>query len=67
MESNHWFIAEKTKVGVHFHTWDWAIREGQLDEEGIDHLCGQGCCHRVLDGYLSEMVEKPEVLCGTPV
>jgi hypothetical protein len=56
-ECNHWFISEECKVGIDFHTWDWAVREGQLENDGpniLRHLCSQGCCVQVLDGFLSK-------------
>jgi hypothetical protein len=53
-ETNHWFIAEQTSVGLHIHTWEWAVRECQLDEDDTNHLCGQGCVHKFVDGFLAE-------------
>jgi hypothetical protein len=52
--ANHWFIAEMTNVGIHFHTWEWAVRECQLDEERVRHLCGQACAHKMLDEFLGK-------------
>jgi hypothetical protein len=60
-EVNHWLVSEESKVGIDFHTWGWAEREGKLEPDGpniIRHLCGQACCHRVLDDFLSRQREK---------
>jgi hypothetical protein len=50
--SNHWFVAQNTSVGFHLRTWDWAVREDQLDES--EYLCGRECAHKLLDGFMEE-------------
>jgi hypothetical protein len=61
-EVNHWLVSEESKVGIDFHTWEWAVREGRLTQDGplkLRHLCGQACCHRLLDEFLSRQQLKP--------
>ena len=52
--NNHWYVVEQTKVGLHIHTWNWAVQEQQLDKDGIEYLCGQACAHKLVDQFLAE-------------
>ena len=52
-DSNHWFVHQSTRVGFHLMTWDWAVREGQLDEDGTEYVCGHECSHTLLGQFLS--------------
>ncbi len=54
-DANHWFVYERTKVGLHFHTWEWAAKEWTLEAEHVGHLCGQQCGHKLLDRFLTEV------------
>jgi hypothetical protein len=54
-EANHWFILQRTRVGFALHTWAWAQREGQLDEDDVEHLCGQECAHKMLGRFMEEV------------
>ncbi len=48
------FVATRSRVSISFHTWAWAAREQQLDEEETLHLCGNACAHKQLDGFFEE-------------
>jgi hypothetical protein len=52
-DANHWFVLTETKAGFHLQSWEWAVREEMLDEEGTEHLCGQVCAHKLLDRFMS--------------
>jgi hypothetical protein len=52
-DANHWFVVEPSRVGFHLWQWDWAIREGRLDDDGVEHVCGQACAHKLLDRFLT--------------
>ena len=54
-EANHWFVSTRTACGLEFHTWEWAVREGVLEDEQLGHLCGQECAHKLLDRFLTEV------------
>ena len=61
-ESNHWIVARMTNVGVEFHTWAWAVREGQLEEdEKLRHLCGRKCAHLLLNEFLEKVAAPGNV------
>ena len=53
-EANHWFVLERTKAGFHLHTWKWAEREQVLDDDRMEHVCGQACAHTMLDRFMTE-------------
>lgn len=68
-EVNHWLVSDESNVGIDFHTWEWAVREGQLDVEEAKpiirrHLCGQACCHRLLDEFLSRQQVKAKPIAS---
>lgn len=55
--ANRWFVATNTKVGFHLNTWEWAVREERLDDEDVDYVCGQSCCHKLLDSFLQSSLD----------
>jgi len=59
-EANHWFVFTRTAVGLHFRTWNWAVREDALDDDDQGHLCGQGCAHKLLDDFLAQPKKERE-------
>lgn len=59
-DANHWFVLVETHAGFHLQTWDWAVAEHRLDEDGTEHVCGQACAHKLLDRFMAGA--KPEVL-----
>lgn len=50
---NGWFVLMTKNDSFHLITWDKAKELHVLDEEGIQHLCGQAHAHKMLDEYLS--------------
>lgn len=52
-ETNHWFVVEVTNRGFHLHDWAWAVRECEIDKQGVKHVCGQACAHKLLDEFMS--------------
>jgi hypothetical protein len=57
-DANHWFVCTNTKIGFHLNTWEWAVREELLDDDGTDYLCGHQCIHKLLDRFLDSTVEQ---------
>lgn len=55
MKTNHWFVIDVSVVGLHVHSWSWAVREGTLDSEGRRHVCGSECAHRLLGDFLGSV------------
>lgn len=51
-ETNHWFYARLMELGIQFLSWEHAD-PGELEEDGIAHICGQACAHKMLDVFLS--------------
>jgi len=65
--SNHWFVVVDRFVNHPFHLTTWAKieRDGRLDEDGVEFVCGQQCAHKLLDEFLEEsskiIVDNPPV------
>lgn len=55
--ANRWFVSTNTNVGFHLHTWEWAVREDVLDDDGTEYLCGHECIHKLLDKFLGDSIE----------
>ena len=51
-QSNRWFVSQGGIVEYHLITWEDAVREGLLDADNTEYVCGQGCAHRMLDEFL---------------
>jgi hypothetical protein len=53
-QTNHWFIAYKELGELHISAWD----SPRLLCQGTKHLCGERCLHKMMDKFLSELVNK---------
>lgn len=61
-EVNHWLVSVEHLQRIWFYPWEAAEWEGALygDSATVKHLCGQACCQRVLDDFLSRQRAKWE-------
>lgn len=62
-DGNHWFVARITQVGIHIHTWAWAVREEQMDDDGVKgvsvlHLCGEQCVSKAVSEWLASQAAR---------
>lgn len=55
-QTNHWYVFDKTKVGLHIHTFSWGLNEGDLDQ--LDYLCGEECAHKLLSQYFADQLAR---------
>lgn len=52
LSSNHWFVVHEDEAGLHIHRWRWADRQGVLDDDGMEYICGQVCADKILNQFL---------------
>lgn len=53
-QTNHWFIAYEESGELRISGWN----SPRLLCQGTKHLCGERCLHKMIDKFLSELMNK---------